>query len=124
GARAAAALDRRLSAVSRFHDGPDPSFRRLNDSIAFDRRLWPQDVESSSAHARMLATRGIIGESDRDALLAGLDALETELSERRRCTSAITCSPTSGCSIETAGALPSASARLPACRSGRGRWRA
>ena len=69
--------------MSRFRDGPDPSFRRLNDSIAFDRRLWPQDIESSRAHARMLAARGIIGESDREALLAGLDALEAELREGR-----------------------------------------
>jgi argininosuccinate lyase len=67
--------------VSRFHDPPDPAFQRLNASIGFDRRLWPQDLAQSRAHARMLAARGIIGGSDRDALLAGLDGVERELSE-------------------------------------------
>ncbi len=49
--------------------------RRLNASLGFDRRLWPQDVAQSRAHAAMLAGTGIIGGADRDALLAGLDAV-------------------------------------------------
>jgi argininosuccinate lyase len=69
--------------VSRFHEPPDPDFQRLNASIAFDRRLWPQDVAQSRAHARMLAERGIISGEDRDALLAGLDAVERELRDGR-----------------------------------------
>jgi argininosuccinate lyase len=69
--------------VSRFREPQHPDFRRLNDSIAFDRRLWPQDVASSRAHVRMLAERGIIVATDRDALLEGLDAVEAELREDR-----------------------------------------
>jgi argininosuccinate lyase len=65
--------------VSRLHDPQDPDFQRLNASISFDRRLWPHDIAQSRAHARMLAARGIIGDDDRDALLAGLDAVEAEL---------------------------------------------
>src|SRR5690349_5353388 len=53
----------------------------MNASLAFDRRLWPQDVAQSRAHATMLAARGIIGDDDRDALLAGLDAVERELAD-------------------------------------------
>src|ERR1700704_644692 len=67
--------------MSRFHEPQHPDFHRLNASLAFDRRLWPQDVSQSRAHARMLAARGIIAEADRDALLAGLDAVEGELRE-------------------------------------------
>ncbi|MCW3069603.1 MAG: argH [Solirubrobacterales bacterium] len=67
--------------MSRFHEPPDPAFQRLNASIGFDRRLWPQDVAQSRAHARMLADRGIISGQDRDALLGGLDAVERELSD-------------------------------------------
>jgi len=67
--------------VSRFREPPDPVFQRLNASIGFDRRLWPQDIASSRAHARMLADRGILSAADRDALLAGLDAVERELAE-------------------------------------------
>jgi argininosuccinate lyase len=69
--------------VSRFHEPQDPDFLRLNSSIEFDRRLWPQDLAQSRAHARMLAERGILTAEDRDALLAGLDAVERELSEGR-----------------------------------------
>src|SRR5262249_43092092 len=56
---------------------------RLNASIGFDRRLWPYDVQQSRAHARMLAATGIIGDEDRDALLAGLDAVADELENGR-----------------------------------------
>jgi argininosuccinate lyase len=69
--------------VSRFHEPQHPDFHRLNASIGFDRRLWPQDIAQSRAHARMLADRGILAAEDRDALLVGLDAVERELSEGR-----------------------------------------
>jgi len=67
--------------VSRFREPQHPDFQRLNSSIEFDRRLWPQDVAQSRAHAKMLVKQGIVSESDRDALLAGLDAVEKELAD-------------------------------------------
>jgi len=69
--------------VSRLDQSHHADFHRLNASLAFDRRLWPQDLAQSRAHARMLADRGILTSADRDALLAGLDAVERELSEER-----------------------------------------
>jgi argininosuccinate lyase len=69
--------------VSRFREPQDPAFQALNASIDFDRRLWPHDVAQSRAHARMLAAQGVLSEADRDALLAGLDAVEAELREGR-----------------------------------------
>jgi argininosuccinate lyase len=69
--------------VSRFRESQHPDFQRLNASIDFDRRLWPQDIAQSRAHARMLAARGIVSGVDRDALLAGLDAVEAELAQDR-----------------------------------------
>ncbi|HEY7619985.1 MAG TPA: argininosuccinate lyase [Solirubrobacteraceae bacterium] len=65
--------------MSRFSEPQDPAFQALNASIGFDRRLWPHDIAQSRAHARMLAAQGIVSEADRDALLAGLDAVEAEL---------------------------------------------
>jgi argininosuccinate lyase len=65
--------------VSRFHEPQHPDFVKMNTSVGFDRRLWPQDVAQSRAHARMLAARGIISEADRDALLRGLEEVEREL---------------------------------------------
>jgi argininosuccinate lyase len=67
--------------MSRFHESQHPDFQRLNASIGVDRRLWPQDIAGSRAHARMLAAREIITAADRDALLKGLDLVEAELSE-------------------------------------------
>jgi argininosuccinate lyase len=69
--------------VSRFSEPQDPAFQRLNSSIAFDRRLWPYDVQQSKAHANMLAAQGIIAEDDRDALVAGLDRVAAELEAGR-----------------------------------------
>lgn len=51
----------------------------MNASIAFDRRLWPQDIAQSRAHAHMLAQCRIISPGDRDALLEGLEDVEAEL---------------------------------------------
>jgi argininosuccinate lyase len=69
--------------MSRFREPQHPDFQRLNASIDFDQRLWPQDIAQSRAHARMLAAREIIAAEDRDALLAGLDAVEAELRDGR-----------------------------------------
>ncbi|HEY8637673.1 MAG TPA: argininosuccinate lyase [Solirubrobacteraceae bacterium] len=65
--------------MSRFSEPQDPAFVALNRSLDFDRRLWPQDLAGSRAHARMLAATGVIADSDRDELLAGLEAVEAEL---------------------------------------------
>ena len=69
--------------MSRFREPQHPDFQRLNASIGYDQRLWPQDLAQSRAHAKMLAERGILTVEDRDALLGGLDTLELELSEGR-----------------------------------------
>jgi argininosuccinate lyase len=67
--------------VSRFAEPQHDDFRALNDSLAFDRRLWPYDIRQSRAHARMLAARGIISAEDRDQLNKALDAVERELTD-------------------------------------------
>jgi argininosuccinate lyase len=69
--------------VSRFREPQHPDFHRLNASLSFDRRLWPQDIAQSRAHARMLAAQGIVSDADRDELLRGLDAVELELTLER-----------------------------------------
>jgi argininosuccinate lyase len=67
--------------MSRFSLPPDPVFVRMNASIGFDWRLSPYDIEQSRAHATMLASVGIITESDRDELLNGLDRVQAELDD-------------------------------------------
>jgi argininosuccinate lyase len=65
--------------MSRFAEPQDPVFRAMNTSLGFDRRLWPQDLRGSRAHARMLAAQGIISDEERDTLLGGMDAVQAEL---------------------------------------------
>jgi argininosuccinate lyase len=65
--------------MSRFAEPQAAAFQALNSSVAFDQRLWPQDLAGSVAHATMLAARGIISQEERDALLGGLGAIEEEL---------------------------------------------
>ena len=70
-----------MATMSRFAEPPHALFRRLNDSISFDWRLGPYDVEQSRAHAAMLAAQGIISEQDRDELHRGLEQIQSELSD-------------------------------------------
>jgi len=67
--------------MSRFAEPQHDTFRRLNDSIGFDWRLGPYDVEQSRAHASMLAEREIISAEDRDELHRALDQVGRELSD-------------------------------------------
>jgi argininosuccinate lyase len=69
--------------VSRLAQPQDPNFRRLNSSLPFDKRLWPQDLACSRAHARMLAACGIISARDGEVLLEGLARIEAELRGNR-----------------------------------------
>jgi argininosuccinate lyase len=67
--------------VPRFEQQPDPVFWRLNASLAFDRRLAPYDVRQSRAHARALLGAGVLVPEELERMLAGLDAVESELND-------------------------------------------
>jgi argininosuccinate lyase len=62
----------------RFGSGPSALMREINASISFDKRLWPQDVAASRAHARMLGAQGIVDAQDAAAIVAGLDRIAQE----------------------------------------------
>jgi argininosuccinate lyase len=66
---------------SRFSEPQADAFRRMNDSLSFDWRLAPFDVQQSVAHASMLAARGIISDADRDALHAALAIVAQEVAD-------------------------------------------
>ncbi|HEY0919386.1 argininosuccinate lyase [Devosia sp.] len=63
----------------RFSSGPDAIMEEINASIGFDHRLYRQDIAGSIAHARMLAATGILTAQDRDAIVAGLEAVRAEI---------------------------------------------
>jgi len=62
----------------RFGTGPDELMTRINASIAFDKRLWREDIAASKAHAAMLRDQGIISNEDASAILSGLDQIAEE----------------------------------------------
>jgi argininosuccinate lyase len=62
----------------RFAEGPSALMREINASIAFDKRLWRQDIAASKAHVAMLCARGIVSEEDADAIEEGLDRIADE----------------------------------------------
>ncbi|MBI3678188.1 MAG: argininosuccinate lyase [Proteobacteria bacterium] len=65
----------------RFERGPSSIMEEINASIDFDKRLAGQDLAGSKAHAKMLASQGIISQDDADAILKGLEQIETEIAQ-------------------------------------------
>lgn len=65
--------------AGRFTKAVDRKVERFTASIGFDRRLWPQDVRGSMAHARMLGRQGILAPAETEAILAGLEEVRQEL---------------------------------------------
>jgi argininosuccinate lyase len=56
----------------RFETGMDPLFARFNASIAFDKRLYAEDIRGSVAHVRMLGRQNIISMQDAEIIEKGL----------------------------------------------------
>jgi len=63
----------------RFAAGPDAIMEAINASIGYDRRLAPQDIAGSRAHAAMLAATGIISDKDAEAIREGLLTVLSEI---------------------------------------------
>ncbi len=65
--------------MARLDRPQDPLFARINASIGFDRRLWPQDIQGSVAHARALERAGVIDAGELAELERGLAEVAREL---------------------------------------------
>lgn len=63
----------------RFKDKTDKEVYDFNASINFDKRLIYVDICGSRAHVKMLAKQEILTESDKDAILKGLDGIEEDV---------------------------------------------
>jgi len=53
--------------------------KRYTSSVFFDKRLWQADITGSLAHAEMLATQGIIGDDDHQAIQRGMATIWSEI---------------------------------------------
>jgi argininosuccinate lyase len=62
-----------------FAHGPAPLMEQINASITFDKRLYAHDIAGSKAHAAMLAETGILSAAERDAIVGGLERIQSEI---------------------------------------------
>ena len=63
----------------RFSEQTDAFVEAFTASVAFDQRMYRQDIAGSKAHALMLQKTGVITESDCKAILKGLDTIIEEI---------------------------------------------
>ncbi len=63
----------------RFSGERAPAFVALNSSLALDWRLWAEDIEGSTAHARALRGAGVLTPRELGAIEAGLAAVGREI---------------------------------------------
>ena len=59
--------------------GLNKSADSFNSSIAFDSRLYKEDIEGSIAHAFMLGAKGIIGKNDSESIILGLEGIYSDI---------------------------------------------
>lgn len=63
----------------RFEKGTSKLMNDFHSSIAFDARLYREDIAGSIAHARMLGKTGIIPASDAEAIIGGLQSILADI---------------------------------------------
>jgi argininosuccinate lyase len=64
---------------ARFTKETDRTLNDFNSSIAFDSRMYAQDIKGSLAHAAMLAAQGIIPAADAEAIAGGLEGILADI---------------------------------------------
>ena len=67
----------------RFSEAPADSLMAFTASIAFDVRLWRDDIAGSLAHAEMLGAAGVLPRVDVDAIVSALRQVESEFAGGR-----------------------------------------
>src|SRR5690625_4273548 len=78
--RWSSALTERVSLWGgRFAGGPAHALAALSVSTRFDWRLARYDLTGSRAHTNVLHRAGLLTSAERDEMIAGLDALETDV---------------------------------------------
>ena len=65
--------------AGRFSKEVDETVNAFNSSIAFDGRMYKQDITGSIAHATMLGDCGIISKEDSRQIIEGLQGILADL---------------------------------------------
>ena len=66
----------------RFSKDTNRQVARFTESVSYDQRLYPFDIQGSMAHVRMLAKAEIIPPADADAIVEELGKIKTRLDDR------------------------------------------
>lgn len=64
----------------RFSEQTDAFVEAFTASVQFDQRMYKQDITGSRAHAKMLNKIGVLSTPDYEAIIAGLDQVQDEIS--------------------------------------------
>lgn len=67
----------------RFTKETDDLVYKFNASISFDKRFYAQDIRGSIAHVMMLAKQGILTETEKEEIIAGLTGILEDVREGR-----------------------------------------
>ena len=65
--------------AGRFSEPMSDLVKRYTASVDFDKRMWPQDIRGSLAHARMLARQSIISAQDLADIERGMAQVKSEI---------------------------------------------
>lgn len=65
----------------RFSQGPAKLMQTFSESVSFDKRLAPYDIEVNRAHTSMLHHIGLISKEELDSIHAGLKVIEKQVQE-------------------------------------------
>ena len=63
----------------RFGAETDRRVEQFTESISFDHRLFRHDIEGSAAHARMLASVGLLNDDECQQIVRGLSEIKAEI---------------------------------------------
>ena len=63
----------------RFSEPVDAFVARFTASVEFDQRMAAQDIQGSVAHAKMLASVGVLTDAERDQIIQGLAEIKEEI---------------------------------------------
>ena len=63
----------------RFDALPSNLMQEINQSITFDKKLYKQDIQGSTAHAKMLAAVGVLTKAESEKITTALKKIEKEI---------------------------------------------
>ena len=67
----------------RFQQDTAPLLQQYSESISFDWRLWPHDIEGSIAHSAALEAAGLLTLAEREKIVNGLRAIAADIQAGR-----------------------------------------